>query len=105
MQSHINLTGHITEMLLTIVSGQTWNKLSDADKKTFEAVLKEAGAKAIGRDRRLRRPSWSTSSRPSTRRPWSSPTAQPSPRSSEAEHLGSFATWDKATYDRLQAIK
>ena len=46
VQTHINLTGHITEMLLTIVSGQTWNKLSDADKKIFETVLKEAGAKA-----------------------------------------------------------
>ena len=46
VQSHINLTGHITEMLLTIVSGQTWNKLSDADKKTFETVLREAASKA-----------------------------------------------------------
>ena len=46
VQSHINLTGHITEMLLTIVSGQTWNKLSDADKKTFETVFREAAAKA-----------------------------------------------------------
>ena len=46
VQSHINLTGHITEMLLTIVSGQTWGKLSDADKKTFEMVFKEAAAKA-----------------------------------------------------------
>ena len=36
VQTHINLTGHITEMLLTIVSGQTWNKLSDADKKIFD---------------------------------------------------------------------
>src|SRR5213075_1857353 len=46
VQSHINLTGHITEMLLTIVSGQTWSKLSDADKKTFEVVFKEAAAKS-----------------------------------------------------------
>ena len=46
VQSHINLTGHITEMLLTIVSGQTWGKLSDADKKTFETVFREAAAKA-----------------------------------------------------------
>src|SRR5580765_5916227 len=45
VQSHINLTGHITEMLLTIVSGQTWNKLNDADKKAFETVFKEAAAK------------------------------------------------------------
>jgi len=49
VQSHINLTGHITEMLLTIVSGQTWNKLNDADKKAFEAIFKEAAAKAMHR--------------------------------------------------------
>ena len=33
-------------MLLTIVSGQVWTKLSDADKKTFEAVLKEAAVES-----------------------------------------------------------
>ncbi len=48
VQSHINLTGHITEMLLTIVSGQLWGKLSDADKKAFEAIFREASAKATG---------------------------------------------------------
>ena len=48
VQKFIVLTGHITDALLTIVGGPTWNKLSDADKKTFEAVLKEAAAKATG---------------------------------------------------------
>jgi TRAP-type C4-dicarboxylate transport system substrate-binding protein len=52
VQSHINLTGHITEMLLTIVSGQLWSKLSDADKKSFEAIFREAAAKAPGRSPR-----------------------------------------------------
>lgn len=46
VQSHINLTGHITEMLIAIVGGHVWNKLSDADKKVFEAVFKEAAAKS-----------------------------------------------------------
>jgi tripartite ATP-independent transporter DctP family solute receptor len=48
VQKFIVLTGHITDALLTIVGGPTWSKLSDADKKTFEAVLKEAAAKATG---------------------------------------------------------
>src|ERR1700704_3273870 len=46
VQTHVNLTGHITEMLLTIVGGHIWSKLSDADKKTFEAVFKEASVKS-----------------------------------------------------------
>ncbi len=46
VQSHIILTGHIAESLLTIVGGPVWSKLSDADKKVFEEVLMEANAKS-----------------------------------------------------------
>ena len=35
VQKNISLTGHIVDSLLTIVSGQLWTKLSDADKKIF----------------------------------------------------------------------
>ncbi|MDH3320434.1 MAG: sialic acid TRAP transporter substrate-binding protein SiaP [Betaproteobacteria bacterium] len=48
VQSHINLTAHITDALLTIIGGPTWAKLSAADRKTFVAVFKEAAAKATG---------------------------------------------------------
>jgi len=46
VQSHIILTGHITESLLTIVGSHVWPKLSDADKKVFEEVLSQAADKA-----------------------------------------------------------
>ena len=46
MQSHITLTGHIVESLLTIVGAPVWAKLSDADKKVFEEVLAQAAGKA-----------------------------------------------------------
>jgi len=46
VQSHINLTGHITEALLTIIGGPLWTKLSDADKKIFTQVYREAAARA-----------------------------------------------------------
>src|SRR6202158_2988798 len=46
VQSHIMLTGHIVESLLTIVGSYVWSKLSDADKKVFEEVLTQAAAKA-----------------------------------------------------------
>ncbi|MEO8836030.1 MAG: sialic acid TRAP transporter substrate-binding protein SiaP [Caldimonas sp.] len=49
VQKNISLTGHIIDSLLTVVSGQTWNKLSDADKKIFTEVLGEAAEKT-GRD-------------------------------------------------------
>src|ERR1700742_567300 len=45
VQSHIMLTGHITESLFTIVGAHVWAKLSDDDKKVFDEVLKEAAAK------------------------------------------------------------
>ncbi len=46
VQTHINLTGHITDALLTIIGGPLWAKLSDEDKKTFTAVYREAAARA-----------------------------------------------------------
>jgi tripartite ATP-independent transporter DctP family solute receptor len=46
VQSHIVLTGHITESLLTIVGSHVWPKLSDPDKKVFDEVLIQAAAKA-----------------------------------------------------------
>ncbi len=104
VQSHINLTGHITEMLLTIVSGQTWNKLSDADKKTFETVLTEAAAKAteeIAASEAKLVGDFATKY---------NKTVVKSDRAAFAAafqkfHLGPDATWDKATYDKLQALK
>ncbi len=46
VQTHIMLTGHITESLLTIVGSHVWPKLSDADKKVFNEVLLETAVKA-----------------------------------------------------------
>ncbi len=104
VQSHINLTGHITEMLLTIVSGQTWNKLTDADKKTFETVFKEAAAKATD-DIALAETKLVDDFATKYKK-----TVVKSDRVAFAAafqkfHLGPDATWDKALYDRLQAIK
>src|SRR6266849_9359662 len=46
VQSHINLTAHITDALLTIIGGPLWSKLSEPDRKIFETVYKEAAARA-----------------------------------------------------------
>jgi tripartite ATP-independent transporter DctP family solute receptor len=46
VQSHIMLTGHITESLLVIVGSHVWTKLNDDEKKIFNDVLIQAAAKA-----------------------------------------------------------
>ncbi len=103
VQKYIVLTGHITDALITIVGGPTWNKLSDADKKVFEAVLKEAAARAtseiIEKEKQL---GAEFEKRGKTvirvdRKPFRAATVK--------LHNGPDATWDKATYDKLQALK
>ncbi|MFO1268664.1 MAG: sialic acid TRAP transporter substrate-binding protein SiaP [Rubrivivax sp.] len=104
VQSHINLTGHITEMLLTIVSGQVWNKVSEADRKVFEAVFKDAAARCTDEiaaaEQQLVEGFVSKYKK----------TVVTADRAAfaarfKAFHTGPDATWDKATYERLQAIK
>ncbi|MBL8317190.1 MAG: sialic acid TRAP transporter substrate-binding protein SiaP [Burkholderiaceae bacterium] len=104
VQSHINLTGHITEMLLTIVSGQTWSKLSDADKKTFETVFKEAAAKATD-DIATAEIKLVDDFASKYKKTVVKSDRVAFAKAFEKFHLGPDATWDKALYDRLQAIK
>ena len=104
VQSHINLTGHITEMLLTIVGGQLWNKLSDTDKKAFQDIFREAAAKAtdeiatseqklVGDFESKYKKTVVKSDRDAFKKAFT------------PFHLGPDATWDKALYDRVQAVK
>jgi tripartite ATP-independent transporter DctP family solute receptor len=46
VQSHIILTGHITESLVTVMGSHVWSKLSPDEQKIFADVLKQAAAKA-----------------------------------------------------------
>jgi tripartite ATP-independent transporter DctP family solute receptor len=46
VQSHIVLTGHITESLVTVVGNHVWSKLTPDEQKIFADVLKEAASKA-----------------------------------------------------------
>lgn len=103
VQKYIVLTGHITDALLTIVGGPTWSKLSDADKKTFEAVLKEAAARATGEIVEIEKKLGAEFTKRGKevvkvdRTPFRDATAK--------LHNGPDATWDKATYDKLQALR
>ena len=46
VQSHIILTGHITESLVTVVGNHVWSKLTPDEQKIFQDVLKQAAANA-----------------------------------------------------------
>jgi tripartite ATP-independent transporter DctP family solute receptor len=46
VQSHIILTGHITESLVTVVGSHVWSKLTPDEQKIFGEVLKEAASHA-----------------------------------------------------------
>jgi tripartite ATP-independent transporter DctP family solute receptor len=102
VQKFIVLTGHITDALLTIVGGPTWNKLSDADKKTFEAVLKEAAAKATGEIVEIeKKMAGELEKRGKTvvrvdRKPFREAVVK--------LHNGPDATWPKDVYDKLQGL-
>jgi len=104
VQSHINLTGHITEMLLAIVGGHVWNKLSDADKKVFQEVFHTAAERSnsdIIRSEDALVSDFATKYKK---------TVVKSDRAAFQKvflkfHNGPDATWDKALYDKLQAIK
>ena len=102
VQKYVVLTGHITDALITIVGGPTWNKLSDADKKTFEAVLREAAAKATGEIVEIeKKMSAEFEKRGKTvarvnRKPFRDAVMK--------LHNGPDATWPKDVYDKLQKL-
>ena len=103
VQKFIVLTGHITDSLLTIVGGPTWAKLSDADKKIFEDVLKEAAD-------RCTRDIVNIESKLAAEFEKRGKTVVRVDRKPFREavmklHNGPDATWSKAEYDRLQALK
>src|SRR3954463_1189242 len=51
VQSHIILTGHITECLVSIIGGHVWSKLTPDEQKIFQDVLKEAASRATDKIR------------------------------------------------------
>jgi tripartite ATP-independent transporter DctP family solute receptor len=102
VQKYIVLTGHITDALITIVGGPTWNKLAEADRTIFEAVLKEAAERAtkeivdiekkLGAEFEKR----GKSVVKVDRKPFRDATMK--------LHNGPDATWSKEIYDRLQKL-
>lgn len=103
VQKYINLTGHIRDSLLTIVSGSRWNRLSDADKAIFTDVLREGAARASGDIETAENnlAAWFEKQGVTVNRV----NVTPFREATMKLHNGPDATWSKEIYDRLQAIK
>jgi tripartite ATP-independent transporter DctP family solute receptor len=102
VQKNIILTGHITDALLTIVSGGTMKRLTADEQKILTEILTEAANKCTddigGMEKELA--AWfkdqGTKVVTVDRKPFREAVVK--------MHLGPDATWDKAVYDKLQAI-
>ncbi|MPZ11829.1 MAG: DctP family TRAP transporter solute-binding subunit [Kiloniellaceae bacterium] len=103
VQDYITLTGHITDALLTIVAEPTWSSLSDAEKELLSGVLAEAAANCTDEIVKVEQElvAWFRDQ---------GKTVNEVDRAAFRDavvplHNGPAATWDQATYDKLQAIQ
>lgn len=103
VQDVITLTGHITDALLTIVAGRLADSMPEQDHQTLMTVLEEAaaGASADIRQAELDLVDWfrdqGVAVNDVDRGPF---------RAAVADDLnGPDASWDMATFERLQALK
>jgi tripartite ATP-independent transporter DctP family solute receptor len=103
VQKNIVLTGHITDALLTIVSSDTMGRLSDGEKKILTEILAAAADKCTDDIVKMEKElsGWFKEQGKNVvavdRKPFREAVVK--------LHLGPDATWDKATYDRLQSIQ
>jgi TRAP-type C4-dicarboxylate transport system substrate-binding protein len=104
VQSHIALTGHISESLLTIAGGQLWRRLNAADRAVFEEVWREAANRATFaiRTAEATLPDWF--------RAQGKTVTEPDRAAFRAVALplhndqAAGAGWTREQYDRLQAL-
>ncbi|SFS69131.1 tripartite ATP-independent transporter solute receptor, DctP family [Sulfitobacter marinus] len=102
VQTNINLTGHITDALLTIVGGPAWDAMDGADQAALTEVTKQTSVCAtdaiIKAENELAE--WFRGEGVQVNEVDRVPFIQ----AVQKLHNSDAATWDQATYDRLQAI-
>ncbi|WP_424929816.1 sialic acid TRAP transporter substrate-binding protein SiaP [Amaricoccus tamworthensis] len=103
VQSDINLTGHITDALLTIVGGPAWDSMDEADQQALSDVTKETAVCAT--DAILKAESeladWFRGEGVNVNEVDRGPFIE----AVKTMHNGEMASWDQETYDRLQSIE
>lgn len=103
VQKYITLTGHITDALLTIVGGPTWNAMDAKDQEALEKVLNDTSECATDQIVQQEKDmikffkDEGVTVKEVDREPFRKATVK--------LHNGEDATWDQETYDALQAIK
>ncbi len=102
VQDYINLTGHITDSLITIAGGPLWNRLSEEDREIFREVYMEAGEKITEDILQSEEDlvAWFEEQGVTV----NEVDTEPFREATVPYHTGEDATWDQETYDRLQAI-
>lgn len=103
VQDYIVLTGHITDALLTIVGGPTWDSMDDGDREILIALLQEAAenctADIIAKEQEL------VQGMRDLGKEVIEVDRTPFREAVIPAHTGPDATWDQSIYDRLQAIQ
>jgi tripartite ATP-independent transporter DctP family solute receptor len=102
VQSHINLTGHIIDSLLGIVGGPTWGSLSAKHQQALTTVIDDAAACVTGqiRESEAELAEWFREQGNTV----NEVDVTPFREAVMEVHNGDMATWDRETYDQLQAI-
>jgi TRAP-type C4-dicarboxylate transport system substrate-binding protein len=103
VQDYIVLTGHITDALLSIIGGPTWDSMDEADRDILIDLLREAAENCtqdiIAKEQEL--VGWFRDQGKEVievdRKPFRDAVVP--------AHTGPDATWDAETYERLQALK
>jgi tripartite ATP-independent transporter DctP family solute receptor len=103
VQSNINLTGHITDALLTIVGGPAWEAMDVSDQAALTQVSKDTAVCAtdaiIKAEDELAE--WFRGEGVQVNEVDRAPFIE----AVKVMHNGEMATWDQATYDLLQSIE
>lgn len=109
VQSHINMTAHITDALLIVVGRRLWSTLSESERQAFSLAFTEAAARAtdetLDSERRL---ATEFAKRGKTvvnvdRKPFMAAVQKYYAEGKQPD--GSPLPWPQKVYDRLQAIK
>lgn len=102
VQDYINLTGHITDSLITIAGGPLWNRLSEEDRQIFREVYTEAGEKITQDILQSEEDliAWFEEQGVNVNEVDTGPFRE----AVVPSHNGDAATWPQETYDRLQEL-
>ncbi|MFY0988843.1 sialic acid TRAP transporter substrate-binding protein SiaP [Halomonas sp. C05BenzN] len=102
VQDYINLTGHITDSLITIAGGPLWNRLSEEDREIFREVYMEAGERITAdiQQQEADLVAWFEEQGTTVNEVETDPFRE----AVVPHHNGEAATWDQETYDRVQAL-